>query len=253
MSGPLSVVTGGASGIGRAVVDSLLRAGRPALILDRDAAALDAALAAAPPDADLAGAAVDISDAAQVARALEEALDGRPVCALVNNAGVAIERPFRETSVELFRAMLDVNVLGAVITAQTCLPLLERNGGGAIVNVASVSGLRGNYGRAAYGASKGALLTLTQVMATELAAENIRVNAVCPGPVETPLVKSVHTASATDQWRRLTPQGRYAAPQEIADAILWLLSEQASFVTGAALAVDGGFLSAGLRGAVDAA
>jgi NAD(P)-dependent dehydrogenase (short-subunit alcohol dehydrogenase family) len=122
-----------------------------------------------------------------------------------------------------------------------------RAAGGAIVNIASVSGLRGNIGRTAYGASKGAVVTMTQVMAVELAPDNIRVNAIAPGPVETAMVRAMHTSEARQNWLTRVPQRRYGEPQEIARAAAFLLDEeQSSYVTGHVLAVDGGFLAGGL-------
>jgi NAD(P)-dependent dehydrogenase (short-subunit alcohol dehydrogenase family) len=122
------------------------------------------------------------------------------------------------------------------------------HGGGAIVNIASVSGQRGNIGRSAYGASKGGVITLTQVMACELAPVGIRVNAIAPGPIETPLVKAMHDAVVRAGWLKTVPQRRYAAPEEIAGAaIMFLLDDsKSSFVTGHILNVDGGFAAAGL-------
>jgi NAD(P)-dependent dehydrogenase (short-subunit alcohol dehydrogenase family) len=113
--------------------------------------------------------------------------------------------------------------------------------------MASVSGQRGNIGRSAYGASKGGVITLTKVMAAELAPRNIRVNAIAPGPIETPLVKAMHTDADRAAWLKTVPQRRYAAPEEIAGAAVFLLDEsKSSFVTGHILNVDGGFAAAGI-------
>jgi NAD(P)-dependent dehydrogenase (short-subunit alcohol dehydrogenase family) len=123
---------------------------------------------------------------------------------------------------------------------------VRAHGGGAIVNIASISGQRGNLGRSAYGASKGGVITLTQVMACELAPENIRVNAIAPGPVDTPLVKAMQSDADRAAWLREVPQRRYATPDEIAGAALFLLDDtKASFITGHVLNVDGGFGAAG--------
>jgi NAD(P)-dependent dehydrogenase (short-subunit alcohol dehydrogenase family) len=124
---------------------------------------------------------------------------------------------------------------------------MQAHGGGAIVNVASVSGIRGNIERSAYGASKGGVITLTQVMACELAPLNIRVNAIAPGPFETPMVQAMHTAATREGWMQVVPQRRYAEPDEVAGAALFLLDgSKSSFVTGHVLNVDGGFAAHGL-------
>lgn len=157
------------------------------------------------------------------------------------------DQRFEETSAETFRKILDVNVVGSFIVARAAIRAMREAGGGAIVNLASVSGLRGNIGRTAYGASKGAIVTMTQVMAVELAAANIRVNAIAPGPVESAMVRAMHTPEARANWVSRVPQRRYGEPHEIARAAAFLLDErQSGYITGHVLAVDGGFLAGGL-------
>jgi NAD(P)-dependent dehydrogenase (short-subunit alcohol dehydrogenase family) len=120
-------------------------------------------------------------------------------------------------------------------------------GKGSIVNIASVSGIRGNTGRVAYGASKGGVITMTQVMAVELAPLGIRVNAIAPGPIETPLVRAMHTEKARADWLSRVPQHRYGTPEEVAGAAVFLLDQRrSSFMTGQTLCVDGGFTAAGV-------
>src|SRR6202012_3486347 len=124
---------------------------------------------------------------------------------------------------------------------------MKPRGLGAIVNIASVSGIRGNTGRVAYGASKAGLILMTQVMAVELATYGIRVNAIAPGPIDTPLVGELHAPSARAKWMERVPQRRYGLPEDIAGAALFLLDHRASsFVTGQTLAVDGGFSVGGV-------
>jgi NAD(P)-dependent dehydrogenase (short-subunit alcohol dehydrogenase family) len=125
---------------------------------------------------------------------------------------------------------------------------LAKNGGGSIVNIASVSALIGNVGRAAYGASKAALVNLSQTMASELASAKVRVNCVCSGPIATPLSLKVHTDQVKDMWHQAVPLMRYGTPDEVANLIGFLMDETlSSYITGQTISVDGGFIASGLR------
>jgi NAD(P)-dependent dehydrogenase (short-subunit alcohol dehydrogenase family) len=245
----VAIVTGGASGIGLAIAKALLADGWKLILADLAAASLEAAraeLEAVRADA-TKSLVMDVADEASVIAGLDGCEDGfGPVRGLVNSAGIGRDVPFFDTSVELFRKVLDINLTGTFMVAREAGKLMRANRGGAIVNIASVSGQRGNLGRSAYGASKGGVITLTQVMACELARENIRVNAIAPGPVETPLVQAMHDDAVRAAWIREVPQRRYAAPEEIAGAAVFLLdNDRASYVTGHILNVDGGFAAAG--------
>jgi NAD(P)-dependent dehydrogenase (short-subunit alcohol dehydrogenase family) len=185
----VAIVTGGASGIGLAIARALLADDWKVIIADLAQGALDTARAELEPLRANATKYVimDVANEASVIAGLDGCEDGfGPVRGLVNSAGIARDVPFFETSVELFRKVLDINLIGTFTVAREAGRLMRAHGGGAIVNIASISGQRGNLGRSAYGASKGGVITLTQVMACELAPENIRVNAIAPGPVETP-------------------------------------------------------------------
>jgi NAD(P)-dependent dehydrogenase (short-subunit alcohol dehydrogenase family) len=245
----VAIVTGGASGIGLAIAKALLGDGWKVIIADLAQGPLDAARAELEPLRANATRSVimDVADEASVIAALDGCEDGfGPVRGLVNSAGIGRDTPFFDTSVEVFRKVLDINLTGTFIVAREAGKLMRTHGGGAIVNIASISGQRGNLGRSAYGASKGGVITLTQVMACELAPENIRVNAIAPGPVETPLVQAMQSEVDRAAWLREVPQRRYASPDEIAGAALFLLDDKkASFVTGHILNVDGGFAAAG--------
>jgi NAD(P)-dependent dehydrogenase (short-subunit alcohol dehydrogenase family) len=245
----VAIVTGGASGIGLAIARALLGDGWKLLLADLAQGPLDAARAELEPlRADATKSVImDVANEASVTAALDHCEDGfGPVRGLVNSAGIGRDVAFFDTSVELFRKILDINLTGTFMVAREAGKLMRAHGGGAIVNIASVSGQRGNLGRSAYGASKGGVITLTQVMACELAPENIRVNAIAPGPVETPLVKAMHDDAVRAAWIREIPQRRYAQPAEIAGAAVFLLDERkASFITGHILNVDGGFAAAG--------
>ncbi|MBC7577352.1 MAG: SDR family oxidoreductase [Tardiphaga sp.] len=246
----VAIVTGGASGIGLAIAKALVGEGWKVLIADLTRPALDAAQAQI--DAIRPGVTrsvvMDVAVEASVIAGLTDCETGfGPVRGLVNSAGIGRDVPFFDTSVELFREILDINLVGTFTVAREAGRLMRAHGGGAIVNIASVSGLRGNIGRSAYGASKGGVVTLTQVMACELAPLQIRVNAIAPGPFETPMVQAMHSEQTRAGWLQVVPQRRYAEPEEIAGAAVFLLDDRkSSFVTGHILNVDGGFAAHGL-------
>jgi 3-oxoacyl-[acyl-carrier protein] reductase len=190
---------------------------------------------------------VDVSDAVQVDGMVAAAV-GRfeRIDILVNNAGIGHAKPVLETTLEEWNRVLAINLTGQFLCAQAVARVMLRQGGGRIVNVASISGERGGTGRAAYGAAKAGVILLTKVMAVELADKGIAVNAISPGPTETEQVRQFHDTATRAGYYRLLPMKRYAAPREIAEAALFLASEEASFVCGHVLNVDGGFGAAGL-------
>lgn len=242
------IVTGGASGIGAATVDRLLASGARVAVADLPGASLEAARARFAGNDRVAVHALDVTDepvAGAVVAAVDEELG--PVTGVVNCAGIAADVPVLDTPVDLFRKILDINVVGTFIVGRAAARLMARRKQGSIVNIGSISGLRGSKGRVAYGSSKGAIVTLTQVMANELARHGIRVNAVAPGPIETPMVKKMHTKADRDLFNRYVPMHRYAEPDEVASVIEFLLDDaRASYVTGEIIAVDGGYRGAGL-------
>ena len=166
--------------------------------------------------------------------------------ALVNNAGVAIFKPITQTTFEEWQAVMSSNLNGPFIGTQVCTPLLVQDGGGAVVNIASISGLRASTLRVAYGTSKAALIHLTRQQAVELGNAGVRVNAVAPGPVDTAMAKLVHTPAIRADYHDTIPLNRYGTPEEIAQAVLFLCSPAASYVNGQVLAADGGFDAAGV-------
>ena len=247
MSDPQTVlVTGAASGIGYAIVEAVLAAGWRVVVTDLAGPNLERAREALG-ESGTRFEPVDVVDEAAVIRAVAaiEAEFGA-ITGVVNSAGIGRDVPALETGVELFRKILDINLVGSFVVAREAAKAM-RGRGGSIVNIASVSGLRGNEGRVAYGASKGGVITMTQVLAVEFAPLGIRVNAIAPGPIETPLVRDMHTPESRAAWIRAVPQRRYGVPADIAGAAMFLLDPAASgFVTGQTIAVDGGFATAGM-------
>jgi NAD(P)-dependent dehydrogenase (short-subunit alcohol dehydrogenase family) len=240
-------ITGGASGIGLAIAEAALVEGWRVAIADRDEEALDRARGRLDPKR--AGfAALDVTDEAAVERWIAASAATGRLAGAVAGAGIAADIPALDTPAELFRRILEVNVTGTFLFARAAARVMrDAGGGGAIVLIASVSGMRGSKGRAAYGASKAAVINLAQVMAVEGAAHGIRVNALCPGPVETPMVARVHGPEARAEWLRHLPMRRYGAPEEMTPTTLFLLDGgKSGYLTGQAIAVDGGYAAAGL-------
>ncbi|MCL4182183.1 MAG: SDR family oxidoreductase [Burkholderiaceae bacterium] len=250
--GRTALVTGGASGIGRAIVELLVARGWRVHVADASADALERLRPwASARQAGVSLHLLDVRDEQAVIDAVSaaSALPEAPLKAVVNSAGIGLAASFLETSLEQFSQVLDVNLLGTFRVCQVAARVMARGGGGAIVNISSGSGLRANQGRAAYGASKAAVEMLSKVMAVELAADSVRVNTVAPGPIETPLVAQLHTAEFRRNTTSVVPMRRYGRPEDIAQAVLFLLDDEtSSYVTGETLCVDGGFGAAGQFG-----
>ena len=240
--GMVALVTGGASGIGRATVSALTHRGAAVAALDlHRPQGGDQALAVT----------ADVTDDGAVVRAVAEVVArlGR-LDVLVNDAGIGAVGTVADNDDEEWHRVFDVNVVGMVRVSRAALPHLRRSTAAAIVNVSSIAATAGLPQRACYSATKGAVLSLTLAMAADLLDDRVRVNCVCPGTVDTPWVQPLLDADPDPEGRRAAlearqPMGRLGTADEIADAIAWLASPAASFVTGTALAIDGGM--GGLR------
>lgn len=247
LSDKVALVTGAARGIGLATAKRFLADGWQVALLDINAETLQRAFAEiAKPDTTLA-LECDVSDPQSVAGAFASLVQrfGR-LDALVNNAGIAIFGPILQTSFADWSRVLAVNLSGPFLCSQAAAPLMRDNGGGAIVNITSISGLRASTLRVAYGTSKAGLAHLTKQQAVEFASYGVRVNAVAPGPVDTAMAKAVHTPEIRADYHDHMPLNRYGLEQELAEAIYFLCSDRASYITGQVLAVDGGFDSTGI-------
>ncbi len=246
-SSPVAVVTGGARGIGLAIGQWFLAHGHKVVLLDIDQATLEATGKQLNRPEDVLCLHTDVSqpDQVQAAAAQVMARFGR-VDALVNNAGVAVFKPALDTSFAEWRHVLSTNLDGAFLCTQAFGRIMTGQRRGAIVNIASISGLRASTLRVAYGTSKAALIHLTKQYAAEFGNYGVRVNVICPGPVETEMAKLVHTVAIRSDYYDTIPLGRYGSTEEMANTVGFLCSQDASFINGQYIAVDGGFDASGV-------
>ncbi|HRY05432.1 MAG TPA: SDR family oxidoreductase [Beijerinckiaceae bacterium] len=245
-NGKVALVTGAARGIGLATAQRFLSEGWAVGLMDWDAGELAVAMRALGQPERVLELPLDVSkpeDAENAVARMREKF-GR-LDALVNNAGVAEFGGVLETSLNVWRTIMDVNLTGPFLMTKAAVPAM-RERGGAIVNITSISSLRASTLRVAYGTSKAGLAHLTKQLAVELASYGIRVNAVAPGPVDTAMALKVHTKEIRRDYHDAIPLNRYGLPEELADAIYYLCSPHSSYITGQVLAVDGGFEAAGI-------
>lgn len=240
-----AVVTGGGSGIGREMAMRFARDGAGVVVADQNA---DTAARVAAEIVEAGGRAVGV----KVDVRLQDEVENMVALAvsqhgglhvLANSAGVGEQVAFLKQSIAEFERIVAINLTGTYRCIKVAAPEMVRSGWGRIVNITSVAGMRGSSGRVSYGSSKSGIIGMTRHLAVELAPHNITVNAIAPGPVNTDMVKAVHTDATRETYTRNIPMHRYGTPTEISDAAAFLASEQASYITGHTLPVDGGMSS----------
>ena len=243
----VAVITGAARGIGLATTEKFLSEGWRVAMLDIDGKTQDQSHKKLQGRDNAISIHCDVSRTKQVAAAVKkiEARFSR-IDTLVNNAGIAVFKPVMDTSFEEWSKVMATNLSGPFVCTQACVPAMLRGGGGCVINITSISGVRASTLRVAYGTSKAALMHLTKQLAAELGAQGIRVNAVSPGPVDTAMAKEVHTPDIRANYHDNIPLNRYGYESELAEAIFFLSSDKASYINGTVLNVDGGFAASGI-------
>jgi len=236
-------VTGGGTGIGRATSLLFVQEGARVVVADLNERAGQETVAKI---ADAGGNAIfvktDVADEAQVENMVNEAVSRYgTIDILFANAGVLEMAPAVDLCRNDWYKVIDVNLTGVFLCAKHAIPVMQRNGGGSIINTASIAGLVGFGNAPAYTASKGGVILLTKTLALDYAKDNIRVNAVCPGAIRTPMLTEGAVSEMIDDLAKLHPLGRIGEPAEVAAAVLFLASDESSFITGTSLVVDGGY------------
>jgi meso-butanediol dehydrogenase / (S,S)-butanediol dehydrogenase / diacetyl reductase len=241
LTGKIAIITGGGSGIGKAIAIAFVREGAKVVIAGRDSEKLTAA--AAEIGGDCLTVSADVSSASGVQKLVSAALEKfKRINILVNNAAVLLPGTAESLTEEDFDQTLAINVRGLWLVSRAVLPHMRASGGGSIINIGSVLSMVGARNRVAYSASKGAVVAMTKAMALDHAAENIRVNCICPGIVETEMVAKFSTdENARRQRVALHPMGRFGQPDEIANAAVFLGGEESGWTTGSVLTIDGGY------------
>ena len=247
MNGRAVILTGCAANIGRATALLFAEEGARLHLLDLDPAGADTAAEVTRRGGEAAFEVADVSSGADWERAVAAAKERLgAIDVVVNNAGVQRAGKVTDFAEEDWDALMGVNPRSCFLAAKHVVPVMEAAGGGVLVNVASLAALHGGPGLTGYAASKGAIVAFTKALAAEVAPLGIRVNALCPGIIETPMLRQFadsrpDPAAAWAEYSAAQPMGRLGTAEECADAALWLVSDEASFITGVALPVDGGF------------
>ena len=236
-----ALITGGARGIGRAIADRFVAEGAAVVIADLQHL----------PGNDPAGCqkvTVDVADERSVEKMMQETvclLGGLDV--LVHCAGISVHRPLLETKAADWRRLIDINLTGTFLCSREAARIMCNQKSGCIINIASVAAFLPGMRTHAYAATKGGVVSFTKAIAGDLAPHGVRANAISPGPVETDLARTVHTPAFRASYLSRIPMGRYGEPEEIASTAVFLASDDASYITGVILSVDGGFSSAGVK------
>lgn len=241
LEGKVCMISGAGSGIGRAAAIAASREGARLVLIGRRAAEVEST---ASMTGNALPIAADVTDPASLSRAIDASLKayGRIDCAFNNAGQVPAPAPVAHLDEDELRAVMEVNLFGLFHAMQRQIPIMLDQGGGTIVNIASVGGLVGSPGNGAYCASKHALIGLSRSAALETAASGIRINVVCPGIVDTQMTAPLLKDPATSEMLcAAIPAGRVAQADEIAECVVWLMSEQSTFITGAVVPVDGGY------------
>lgn len=246
LEGKWAVVTGGASGIGRAATLELARAGAHVVIADRDEAGATAVRSEArAQDLKVDYLPLDLTEAASIDRFADRALEGAGrIDILVNGAGWGRTEPFIENRTEFWDQVMAINLMGPIRLTRRMLPKMFEARGGKVVNVASDAGRVGSLGETVYSAAKGGLIAFTKALAREAARYSVNVNCVCPGPTDTPLYQAV-PEKFREAFVRAIPFRRVAQPKEVAEAIVFFASGSSDYVTGQVLSVSGGLTMVG--------
>lgn len=244
-----ALVTGGGSGVGRAIAEHFGTQGARVAVADVNQ---DGATETVQRIESLGGVAfpiaVDVSAPDEVSVMIDKTVaEHGDLNIIVNSAAIARVQKFLDITLKDWNEIMAVNLTGAFLCSQTAARHMQKSGGGGrIINISSVNGQRAVSGRGAYTVAKGGLEMLTRIMAAELGEWNITVNSIAPAPVDTPMIKKMHTQSTREEWYRVLPIKRYAKPEEIAHAAAFLASDHSGYISGHTLNIDGGFNATGL-------
>ncbi|MEO9901941.1 glucose 1-dehydrogenase [Nisaea sp.] len=244
LTGKVALVTGASQGLGARFAETLAASGAAVVVAARQVTKLeDLAERIRAAGGTAHAVAMDVTDTASVAAAIEDAEAALgPLGVLVNNAGIAVQKPFLEMSPEDYDQVLDTNLKGCFLVGQAAARRMKESGGGSIINISSVLGTEVIGALSTYCASKGGLLQLNRAMALELSRYGIRVNAIAPGYIETPINSDFFSTGPGQQMVKTIPQRRLGQPDDLDGALLLLASDQGAYMTGSVVTVDGGFV-----------